>query len=258
MKTGYPAVAPNWVRAGWTFGLLCLLAIGLPPASPAQAGSPDCTYCLVQGAVDAAIDVDVGAGIATGVDGQFRPSGSGYNIGSGEYYIPPEPGHVAFLPLVRRSDYQPPPAPSVLIFDKDGVERDWAWLIEKFGAVTLAEGDGSARVRVLQEVEGTMALVAHVEQGGQPVVNYPVMFYWPDAPMLDPGLQACGKEQALVILTKENGNAELEMGPQSYYFPPEGGPYVVWVGGPGSDCLGGLGWLGQTNHIHLDSEWELP
>ncbi len=144
------------------------------------------------------------------------------------------------------------------IYDWAGSLQTWEWLVERFGAVWLQRGSGAASVRVLRERGGDMALIASVERDEQPVQDVPVMFYWPDAPWLEPELQACGLERALVVHTNGDGEAHFIMGPDNYYWPPGGGPHIVWVGGPGSDCLGGLGWLGGTNHIHLNSVWDLP
>lgn len=163
----------------------------------------------------------------------------------------------AWLPIVQRQEV--PTGPELTIYDKYGTAQDWDWLVANFGAVTLQGGSGAASVRVLREVEGPTTLVVRVENAdGDPMENVPVVFYWPDAPLLPPEQQACGLTRGEVILTKSNGNAEFSMGPGAYYFPPDGGPHVAWVVAEGTDCLGGLGMLGGTNHIHLDSVWRMP
>jgi hypothetical protein len=163
----------------------------------------------------------------------------------------------AWLPIVLRQEV--PAEPELAIYDKYGTEQDWDWLVANFGAVTLERGCGEASVQVLRETEGPTALVVRVENAdGDPVENVPVVFYWPAAPLLLPEQQACGLTRGEVILTKSNGNAEFSMGPGVYYFPPDGGPHVAWVAVEGSDCLSGLGMLGGTNHIHLDSVWRMP
>jgi hypothetical protein len=163
----------------------------------------------------------------------------------------------AFVPLVIQP--QGAPEPTLTIYDLDGNEQDWEWLIDTFGAVTLERGSGAASVTVLDAIEGPTVLVVTVENhDGNPVENVPVVYYWPDAPMLPPEQQACGLDRGEVIFTKANGNAEFGMGGGAYYFPPAGGPHIVWVAVEGTDCLGGLGMLGGTNHIHLDSVWRIP
>jgi hypothetical protein len=159
-----------------------------------------------------------------------------------------------FLPLLIR-----PRQASIAIYDLGGVEQDWDWLTETFGAVTLDRGTGSASVHELRAIEGPATLVVRIEDAdGNALEGVPVVFYWPDAPMLLPEQQACGLDRGLIIPTKSNGNAEFAMGGGSYYFPPGGGPHVVWVPTGGTDCLGGLGMLGGTNHTHLDSVWRMP
>jgi hypothetical protein len=150
-------------------------------------------------------------------------------------------------------------APSLTIYDFEGVEEDWEWLTETFGAVTLDRGTGSASVRVLRAIEGPTALVILIENAdGDPIEGVPVIFYWPDAPGLPPEQQACGLDRGLVIPTNSKGTAEFAMGGGAYYFPPGGGPHIVWVATEGTDCLGGMGMLGGTNHMHLDSVWRVP
>ncbi len=163
--------------------------------------------------------------------------------------------HRLFLPAIA-NQY---PQLELGIFDGAGNPQSWNWLIERFGAVWLHRDSGGASVRVLrEEASGQTVLIVSVHRDGLPVQNVPVMFYWPDAPWLAPELKACSLDRALVVYTNSSGEAHFAMGGGSAYWPPAGGPHIVWVGGPGSDCLGGLGWLGGTNHVHLNSEWQLP
>jgi hypothetical protein len=172
-------------------------------------------------------------------------------------FAPLDLNYQVFLPLLMR-----PEEPTLTIHDLEGVEQDWDWLSGTFGAVTLQRGIGGASVRELSTIEGPSTLVVRVEDAhGDPLEGVPVVFYWPDAPSLLPEQQACGLDRGIVGLSKSNGNAEFGMGGGAYYFPPdERGPHSVWVVVPGgsTDCLGGLGMLGGTNHIHLDSVWRLP
>jgi hypothetical protein len=171
--------------------------------------------------------------------------------------VPPDVTPQAFLPFVVRSPAQEEPA--LTIYDLDGMERDWDWLTATFGAVTLARGTGAASVTVLRAIEGPVRLAIHVQNPiGDPVENVPVVFYWPDAPQLLPGQQACGLDRGDVHYTDGNGYVDFILGEGAYYFPPDGGPHTVWIAAEGTDCLGGLGMLGGTNHIHLDSVWTLP
>ncbi len=172
-------------------------------------------------------------------------------------FTPAELTPRAFLPLVMGP--QGVEEPALTIYDLDGMEQDWDWLIATFGAVTLDRGIGTANVAVLRAVEGPTALVIHVENAeGTSLENVPVVFHWPDAPELPPEQQSCGLDRGIVGYTDSSGDVGFGMGPGAYYFPPGAGPHVVWVAVEGTDCLRGLGMLGGTNHIHLDSAWRVP
>jgi hypothetical protein len=171
--------------------------------------------------------------------------------------VPLELTPQAFLPLVVRSPVPEPPL--LTIYDLYGTVQDWDWLTDRFGAVTLERGTGTASVTVLRAKEGPVALVIRViDSGGNPVENVPVVFYWESAPELEPWQQACGLDQGEVHYTKSDGYTDFIMGGGAQYKPPAGGPHTVWLAVEGTDCLGGLGWLFGTNHIHLNSEWILP
>lgn len=171
--------------------------------------------------------------------------------------VPLELTPQAYLPFViRSSEPEPPP---LIIYDLYGVGQDWDWLTATFGAVTLERGTGTAHVSVLRAIEGPVALVIRVlESAGDPVEGVPVVFHWADAPVLEPWQQACGLDRGEVHLTKSDGYTDFIMGSGAQYQLPGGGPHTVWLAVEGTDCLGGLGWLFGTNHIHLDSEWTLP
>jgi hypothetical protein len=163
----------------------------------------------------------------------------------------------AYLPIVMR-----PEEPDLLIYDMYGTLQDWDWLGGRFGDVTLDRGTGVAKVVELHEVEGDTSLTLWLQDAsGQPVVGQEVVFTWPDAPdELEPHQQACGLTRGVVGYTKPTGEVGFGMGGGAYYDPDAGmvGPHTVWVVREGTDCLGGLGMLAFTNHIHLDSVWVLP
>ena len=183
----------------------------------------------------------------------YAPSGGAVSAAPAPLVLLPR----AFVPLVMSAEIPEPP--SLTIYDFDGVERDWDWLIATFGAVSLDRGTGSASVRQLRAIEGPSSLVILIDRtNGDPIEGVPVIFYWPDAPLLPPEQQACGLDRGLVIPTNEKGTAEFSMGGGAYYFPPDGGPHIVWVATEGTDCLRGMGMLGGTNHSHLDSVWRVP
>ena len=164
----------------------------------------------------------------------------------------------AYIPLVIRP--AEPTLPDLAIYDKYGTLQDWDWLVDKYGDVTLDHGTDAAKVIELREVEGTSTLVLWLENAyGDPIAEQEVVFYWPDAPLLQPHQQACGLTQGLIGKTKPNGEVGFGMGTGAHYDPELGqvGPHQVWVVTAGTDCLRGLGML-FDNHIHLDSVWRLP
>lgn len=166
--------------------------------------------------------------------------------------------HRVYLPLVVAP--LAPPEPELTIYDFDGTAlRDWEWLQSTFGAVVLEREAGTASVKALRAIEGPSALTIRVEDpAGTPRQNVPVVFHWPDAPNLEPREVACGLTRGIVGLTNDRGEVGFGMGTGAYYFPPEGGPHIVWVAVEGTDCLRGMGMLGGTNHQHLDSVWTVP
>jgi hypothetical protein len=97
-----------------------------------------------------------------------------------------------------------------------------------------------------------------IDSAGDPVEHVPVVFHWTGAPDLEPWQQACGLDQGEVHYTDGSGYTDFIMGGGAQYEPPAGGPHTVWLAVEGTDCLGGLGWLWGTDHIHLDSVWTLP
>jgi hypothetical protein len=174
----------------------------------------------------------------------------------------------AYLPLVIRPEEPPPPTPTptsppppeFAIYDKYGTLQDWDWLVAKYGDVTLDRGTDAAKVIELREVEGTSTLVLWLENAnGDPLVGQAAVFYWPDAPLLEPHQRLCGLDRGIIGYSKENGEVGFGMGWGAHYDPELGqvGPHQVWVVTEGTDCLRGLGML-FDNHIHLDSVWRLP
>ena len=172
------------------------------------------------------------------------------------------PTAAAFLPYVERGcpctcvpptpTPEPTPTPGpVTIYDCDGGITNTLWLTTTFGAVTWSEGN----LLELRCSIGPSVLVAHVvDINGQPVENATVVLYWPDAPFLPPELQQCGVDRGAYGPTNSGGDIGFGLGPGSYYFPPAGGPHLMFVAG-GDSCLSGLGMLGGTDHQHLNSMW---
>jgi hypothetical protein len=154
------------------------------------------------------------------------------------------------------------------VFDQEGQEQDWDWLVANFGAVSLeraepAEGGaGVFRIVKLQDTEGpAVQIVTVADQDGSPMGGIRVVRYWPDAPRLPdwPAPTSQWRDRGVYGETNLEGDIGYGMGQGDYYFPPGGGASAVWVAdesGP-SDFIGGLGMLGATTHRHLDVYYHL-
>lgn len=156
----------------------------------------------------------------------------------------------------------------IQIFDRQGQERDWDWLVASYGAIRVKRAqvpEGVTKVyRIvkLQDVEGPAVQVVNVsDQENNPIQGTRVVRRWPDAPQLPawPAPISMWYEQGVYGGTNENGDVGFGMGHGDYYFVPEEGASCVWVAarkGP-SDLISGLGMLGGTNHRHLDVYYQL-
>jgi hypothetical protein len=154
------------------------------------------------------------------------------------------------------------------VYDQEGDERDWHWLIANFGAIRVERAqvpEGAShvyRIVKLQDAEGPAVKIVHVEdEAGKPQGGIRVVRHWPDAPQLPewPPPASRWQERGVYGDTNVNGDIGFGMGRGDYYFPPEGGASAVWVAssaGP-SDYISGLGMLGGTNHRHIDVFYQL-
>lgn len=154
------------------------------------------------------------------------------------------------------------------IFDRQGREQDWNWLVANFGDISLqraeiSEGQRLAfRITKIQESEGPAVQIVHVTvEGSEPLAGICVARHWPDAPELPvwPPPASLWRDRGVHGKTNLEGDIGFGMGRGDYYFPPSCGASAVWVAdsaGP-SDFLSGLGMLGGTNHRHLDVHYQL-
>jgi hypothetical protein len=152
------------------------------------------------------------------------------------------------------------------IVDRQGQEKDWAWLVAQFGPVEL-ERAGVAqgnvyRVVEIREVQGPAVQVVNVvDPGGTPIEGIRVVRFWPDAPLLPdwPPPTSLWRNRGVFGDTNVEGNIGYGMGQGDYYYLPASGASAVWVGdesGP-SDLISGLGMLGGTARRHLDLVFQL-
>lgn len=154
-----------------------------------------------------------------------------------------------FLPIVWKSGgYE--------IIDCEGEEADHDWLIETFGDVTVQPGNGAKLTELSCDVSGISSLMVRVvDRDGESIEGAMVILNWLDAPELP--LEFWGwYENGIIGLTNSEGRVNFAMGHSGYYFPPNGGPYSIWIH-PNGDLLEGLGMIGGTNHTHLNSEWRV-
>jgi len=147
----------------------------------------------------------------------------------------------------------PPPTPEVTIYDCNGeISTTW-WLTSTFGEVLWSEGSLAA----LRCNEGPAVLIAYVtDEVKAPVQDATVVLWWPDAPLLPVELRSCGVDRGAYGPTNEAGLIGFGLGPGSYYFPPASGPHIMWVV-TGDSCVAGLGMVGLTNHLHLNTDWQV-
>ena len=148
------------------------------------------------------------------------------------------------------------------IYDKDGTERDWAWLQATFGQGVRVDARPDTEkagyvVRELRAKEGPCTIVVNVRdkdnvvQGGIDVARW-----WDDGglPALPANL-ATWKTIGIFGPTNAGGDVGFGMGQGDGYDPhwePEKLPVSeVWATG-NSERVHGLGWVWATNHLHLD------
>jgi len=142
----------------------------------------------------------------------------------------------------------------------DGGVHDWAWLRAKYGDVDViaaAEYPKFELVKV-EELDGQAVLMVHLlNEYGIPHSGQPVCLSWPslaapspNIPAIPAGSKSCYTTRGVIQKT-ENGQTGFGLSGGSYYSPPGGGPYSVFVLSPStySDCITGVGWLGGTNHL---------
>lgn len=143
------------------------------------------------------------------------------------------------------------------VFDKDGVQRDMAWLRQKYGNVQLLDAGAGSKFSLVRvdETEGPAVIKVRVlNEQGQPHGGQPVANHWPDPALPDlrnAGLRTLWRDRAAYQNTDGAGFTGFGIGTGSYIGNlQEGGPHVVWVLSPSlaSDGLSGVGMLGGTNH----------
>ena len=150
------------------------------------------------------------------------------------------------------------------IFSANGEEQGLSWLWANYGPVEWdqVQGAGWALVEIREDADlvrakrapdaAAVLMVKVLGADGQPVVGEAVARWWPDPnlPLLPEGL-ASYHDRGVVGHSNEAGDVGFGMGGGDAYFPPEVGASEIWLG-DNSARMCGLGWLGGTNHFHLN------
>ncbi len=159
------------------------------------------------------------------------------------------------------------------IYDMYGTRQDTEWLYSKYGTRIRwlcekphDEAEYIFRLTKLQESCGPAVFIVRVEnEDGTPVAGKAVVRYWPGAPALpyyDPPASR-HTDLGVVGWTSSNGDVGFGVGGGDAYIPfdENGNPtgaegvtelYIADYDGP-SDWLGGIGWLGFTDHCTMFS-----
>ena len=142
------------------------------------------------------------------------------------------------------------------VFDKNGTERDMAWLRSKYGNVRYLDAGPGRKFRLVRvdETTGPATIVVRVlDEQGDNQNRQPVANHWPDpnlTNLVGGGLKTLWHQRALVQYV-EGGHTGFGIGTGSYIRNlQDGGPHTLWVLSPTlpSDGLAGVGMLGGTPH----------
>lgn len=143
------------------------------------------------------------------------------------------------------------------VYDKNGTEKDMAWLWSKYGNVQFLDAGNVNKFALVRidETEGPALIKARVlNEASRAHPDQPVANSWPDDELPDlrgMPLQTRWRDRAINQLSDSIGFTGFGLGNGSYIRNlAEGGPHTIWVLSPTlpSDGLSGIGMLGGTNH----------
>lgn len=145
------------------------------------------------------------------------------------------------------------------VYDKNGQERDIAWLRSEYGNIQIERATGQRfELTEIRETDGpTVLMVGLIGETGAPHPGQPVGHWWPNANAamtsdLTPGnFKTLPYTRAAYERTDGSGWTGFGLGGGSYYDPAaSSGPDTIWVLSPSlpSDIVRGLGWKAGTNH----------
>jgi len=163
------------------------------------------------------------------------------------------------------------PEVTIKVFDINGAERDWAWVVQEFGDLDVrladaVEVDGTMQVvrlvEVREEIGPASCTIKLLNLDGAPVQSIAIAWYWPGAPIIPdtPPVTSRWEERADIGFTDAAGTVGPVMSVDGYYDPRyQIGPYGAWVLAPAhpSDGLFGLGMIAGTEHRHLNPTFQV-
>ena len=159
------------------------------------------------------------------------------------------------------------PSMEIKVFDANGAERDWQWVLDEFGPLDLRLADpvtmpdGSQQVIRLVEVReqfGPTSCNVHLfDINGQPIEGAGAAWWYSTAPAL-PSVSpptSLWEPRGDIGFTNVEGVVGFAMSADGYYDPAHQiGPYGAWflTAEHPSDGLFGLGMIAGTDHRHLN------
>lgn len=133
-----------------------------------------------------------------------------------------------------------------------------AWAIAEFGPFPIIGRPGDPGLEVIYAKSGPTAYVVRIVGADtKPISGFPVVFWWPDAPVLPDWAKGCGKTQGVIGYTNSDGNVGFGMGSGAWYQPSLGeiGPHCAWPVAPDAECVCGIGMVWATDHNHFDTTY---
>jgi CRP-like cAMP-binding protein len=137
-----------------------------------------------------------------------------------------------------------PAAPTVKVYDMNGVPRDLAWMQSKYGSfLEFAQpaGGGIYRIVEIREHSGPASIDVWVlDENDTPIPGVMIRFEWPGGYVEQP--------------TEQDGKRGFGLGPGTYILDPKvgGACCISVVGQYPSDRARNMGHLAGTPHDHLD------
>lgn len=146
------------------------------------------------------------------------------------------------------------------VYDVDGNEKNWAWLVAKYHCALLDAGEvAKFKLVRIDEAKGPAVYTVQVRDvRGNPQPDQPVARWWPGVADADgvlklldhPELKTRLRDYCIFQKTTSGGDTGFGYGSGSVIHD-DGGVDLLWVLSPSlpSDGLDKVGWLGGTDHL---------